>query len=82
MYAVFCQHRNRNRAVDPPCLDPLDYGRDDEPYQDKLLRRGRVRLFATKDEAIAALNELGKGDGEKQFMKDFAFTILECVEPA
>lgn len=79
MYAIFCQPHNKNRAVDPPCLDPLDYGRDTEPFADKLLRRGRVRLFATKEDALSALRELGKSDGEKQFTKDFSFTILECV---
>lgn len=79
MWAIFCQPRNKDRSVDPPCLDPLDYGRDGEPFSDKLLRRGRVRLFATKEDALSALQELGRSDGEKQFMKEFAFTILECT---
>lgn len=52
-YAVFVQPRRKNRAVDPPCLDPLSFGIGNDPFPEQLLRRGRVALFASREEAEA-----------------------------
>ena len=77
-YAVFCCRKNKNRAIDPPCLDPLDFGKGDEPSQDLLLRRGRVALFTSREHAEAALWATGKSS--RDFVKNFSFYILECVD--
>ena len=77
-YAVFCCRKNKNRAVDPPCLDPLDFGKGDEPKPDLLLRRGRVALFATREHAEAAL--WATGTSSLEFAKNFSFLILECFD--
>lgn len=82
MYAVFACQKNKNRAVDPPCLDPLSYGRDSEPEPHLLLRRGRVQLFESQAEARNALDvsidwALSHGD---EWPRKFSYTILECVD--
>ena len=78
MYAIFCCQKNKIRSVDPPCLDPLDYGLAGEPEPQLLLRRGRVALFATREQAEKALAKTGK-EMEGGF-KQFSFLILECRE--
>jgi hypothetical protein len=79
-YAVFCLPKEKNRAVDPPCLDPLDYGVGNEPGPHLLLRRGRVALFATVDDAADAIRATLE-DGElTTWKKKFKFQILECRE--
>jgi len=81
-YAVFCISKNKNRSVDPPCLDPIDYGVGQEPEPSILLRRGRVALFESKELAEQALrdsietNESLKANAKKQF----DFVILECID--
>jgi hypothetical protein len=82
-YAVFCLPKNKNRAVDPPCLDPLDYGVGNEPDPHRLLRRGRVALFATAEEAEEALRATlldGSSPELAPWKKKFKFQILECRE--
>ena len=79
-YAIFCCRKNKNRAIDPPCLDPLDFGIGDEPKPELLLRRGRVGMFFSKEHAEAALRATGKELAGQSFTKDFDFTILECCE--
>jgi hypothetical protein len=81
-YAVFCCRKNKNRDIDPPCLDPLDFGIGKEPSQHLLLRRGRVGLFASRDAAEVALRATGKEMSSQAFTftKDFEFVILECVD--
>jgi hypothetical protein len=80
MYAIFACVKNKNRAVDPPCLDPLSYGREGEPQPHLLLRRGRVQLFETYDEAEAELitsNDAAKAGGQEPY-KNFDYVILKC----
>jgi hypothetical protein len=77
-YAVFIQMRNKNRAVDQPCLDPLDFGIGNEPYQCQLLRRGRVGLFSTHDAAERALRRTCELNYGADFLKRCAFLILPC----
>ena len=79
-WAVFCCKKNKNRATDPPCLDPLDFGQGKEPNPDLLLRRGRVGLFISKEHAEGALRTTGKAMAGTEFTKDFSFVILECVD--
>ncbi len=79
-YAVFCCRKNKNRAIDPPCLDPLDFGIGKEPKPEVLLRRGRVGLFDSHQHAKDALNATGKELAGQAFVKDFEFLILECVD--
>lgn len=78
-YAVFCCQKKKNRAVDPPCLDPLDYGIGNEPNPELLLRRGRVGLLDSEEDARMALYATGKALAGQSFTKDFEFLILECV---
>jgi len=80
MYAVFCCRKNKNRSVDPPCLDPLDFGIGEEPDPESLLRRGRVGMFVSKEHAEGALRTTGKRLSGQAFTKDFEFLILECVD--
>jgi hypothetical protein len=84
MYAIFACQKNKNRAVDPPCLDPLSYGRDSEPQPHLLLRRGRVQLFETEAEAqnrlhVTIENALAN---DAKWPHEFGFVILECQPPA
>lgn len=81
-YAVFCLQKNKNRAVDHPCLDPLDYGIGNEPDPHLLLRRGRVALFPTEEAAEEALRATGKDPSAEmaEWKKMFKFQILECRE--
>ena len=79
-WAVFCCKKNKNRATDPPCLDPLDFGQGKEPNPDLLLRRGRVGLFVSKEHAEGALRTTGREMAGTEFAKDFSFVILECVD--
>lgn len=78
-WAIFCCPKNKNRSVDPPCLDPLSYGRGNEPDQHLLLRRGRVTLFNTEEEAIEALqktcDQTPKDDAWKAAFK---WQFIEC----
>lgn len=39
MYAVFCCRKDKNREIEPPCLDPLDFGIGNEPNPELLLTR-------------------------------------------
>lgn len=80
MFAVMCCHRGKNRSLDEPCLDPLSYGRAGagEPYPDELLRRGRATLFSTREEAERALRKTGKANAGNEWLKTFAFLIVEC----
>ena len=79
-YAVFCFPKNKNRAIDPPCLDPLDFGQSGEPEMALLLRRGRVGTFATIEDAEHALRRTGNACTGQAWTKEFAFVILECVD--
>jgi hypothetical protein len=81
-FAVFCHQKKKNRAIDPPCLDPLSFGVDREPSPELLLRRGRVALFSSREKAEEALASTGKVMAGTSFTKDFAFAILECVNHA
>ncbi len=80
MYAVFCIPKKKNRAIDAPCLDPLDYGIGNEPDQHRLLRRGRVGLFSTKEHAEDALRKTFEFNALPEFTKKHSFMILECVD--
>jgi hypothetical protein len=80
MYAIFACQKKKNRAVDPPCLDPLSYGRYGEPEPLLLLRRGRVQLFASEAEAqnrlcVTIENALA---ADAKWPHEFDFVILEC----
>lgn len=79
-FAVFCCTKKKNRAIDPPCLDPLDFGIGDEPDMTLLLRRGRVGMFPTKNDAEEALRRTGKACKGQTWTKDFAFLVLECFD--
>lgn len=79
-YAVFCSRKNNNRAIDKPCLDPLDFGKEPEPNPELLLRRGRVAIFPSREEAENALRATGKALAGQAFTKNFSFIILECRE--
>jgi hypothetical protein len=84
MYAIFACQKNKSRAVDPPCLDPLSYGRDGEPEPHLLLRRGRVQLFETYDDAESSLissNNAAKSNS-REFYKNFDYVFLKCQPPA
>jgi hypothetical protein len=77
-YAVFCCRKNKNRAIDHPCLDPLDFGLGHEPKPEILLRRGRVGIFESKELAEESLRTTCKEMAGTKFAKDFMFVILEC----
>ena len=77
-YAVFCLLKNNDRSVGDPCLDPLDYGRDGEPERDLLLRRGRVKLFDTRELAESAIAATVRECWGMEFVKRFKFVVLEC----
>ena len=84
MYAIFACVKNKSRAVDQPCLDPLSYGREGEPEPHLLLRRGRVQLFASEAEAqnrlhVTIENALA---ADAKWPHEFGFVILECQPPA
>lgn len=72
LYAIFCLPKNKNRSVDPPCLDPLDFGIGDEPEPQLLLRRDRVGLFNSEVAAIEALEKYGPRN------KLFSYVVLPC----
>jgi hypothetical protein len=80
MYAVFCIPKNKNRDLDPPCLDPVDYGIDDEPMPHLLLRRGRVGLFETEEQAIAAARKTIEHPDTKNngWKKSYQFQVIKC----
>lgn len=81
MYAIFACQKNKNRSVDPPCLDPLSYGRDGEPEPHLLLRRGRVSVFEDKEAAQAAMEATVIGLRELKafdWLVQFDFVLLEC----
>jgi hypothetical protein len=80
MYAVFCIPKSKHRAIDGPCLDPLDYGQDKEPEPHLLLRRGRVGLFHEKQHAEEALRKTLAANHFPAFIKRHTFVVLECVE--
>jgi hypothetical protein len=77
-YAVFIQPRKKNRSIDPPCLDPLDYGEGKEPDHEQLLRRGRVGLFASREDAEAEILATCEANKGAEFVNKFGFLILEC----
>jgi hypothetical protein len=79
-FAVFCFKRSALKPLGPPSLDPMDYGIGDEPSPHLLLRRSRVGLFATRDDAEAALRETGRECKGQDWTKEFGFLTLECVE--
>lgn len=80
MFAVFCFPKKKNRNIDPPCLDPMDFGTGKELLPELLLRRGRVGLFATREQAESALARTGKECAGEEWTKTFAFVVLECVD--
>lgn len=80
MYAVFCVPKGKSRAVDGPCLDPLDFGLSNEPMPEHLLRRGRVGLFASEREALDALKATLQAGIFREFQKQHEFVILECLK--
>ena len=77
-YAVFCLLKSASRAVGNPCLDPLDYGQGEEPFPELLLRRGRVGLFQTKQQAEDSIEDTLKACEGKPFLDKFKFVVLEC----
>lgn len=77
-YAVFCLLKQKNHAIDKPCLDPLSYGRDNEPYPHKLLRRGRVALFPSRAHAEESLRRTLEEDEGALYRKDYRWVVLEC----
>lgn len=79
-FAVFCCQKKKNRAIDPPCLDPLDFGIGDEPERALLMRRGRVGMFPTKADAEAALTTTANACKGQPWTKEFAFVVLECAD--
>ena len=84
MYAIFACQKNKNRSLDVPCLDPLSYGRAGEPEPHLLLRRGRVQLFDTYDDAECALirsNDAAKSNGQQPY-RNFDYVFLKCQPPA
>lgn len=80
-YAVFCVKKSSARfGLAPPNLDPLDYGVGEEPHPHLLARRNRVGLFASRDDAESALAKTGKEMAGSDFLKRYAFLVLECVD--
>ena len=79
-FAVFCCPKKKHRSIDTPCLDPMDFGVGDEPEPELLMRRGRVGLFQTEDDATEALQRTGKACSGQPWLKEFAFIVLECCD--
>lgn len=77
-YAVFVLPQKAVRSVDPPCLDALDFGEGKEPAHDELLRRGRVGLFRSRDDAMEAIRHTGEANRGQPFLREFAFLVMEC----
>ncbi len=77
-YAVFVLPRKAVRSVDPPCLDPLDFGEGNEPAHDEILRRGRVGLFRSRDDAMEAILRTGELNKGQPWLDEFKFQIMEC----
>jgi hypothetical protein len=83
MWAVFCclkHSQTRSLASGHPGLDPMDYGRGDEPEPELLLRRNRVGLFSSEAAAKAALTKTGKACSGQEWLKHYSFVVLECVD--
>ena len=83
MWAVFCcLKHSQTRSIESghPRLDPMDYGRGDEPEPTLLLRRKRVGLFPSEEAARAALTATGKACKGQTWIKHYAFVVLECVD--
>jgi len=80
-FAVFCLKKSSTKfGLGPPDLDPMDYGKDGEPEPHLLLRRRRVGLFATREEAEAAMAATAKQMKGNEFYKSHAFIVLACVD--
>lgn len=77
-FAAFCLPNNKNRSVDPPCMDPLDFGEGDEPEPELLMRRGRVGLFETREDAEDALLRTARACKGQAWLTQFAFLVVEC----
>lgn len=77
-YAVFCLLKCNDHAHGDPCLEPLSYGRGDEPQPHLLLRRKRVSLFNTREAAEVALTITLVACEGMEFVRRFRFVVLEC----
>jgi len=77
-FAAFVIPKKKNRAIDPPCLDPMSYGVGDEPVPELLARRGRITLFSTYEEASEAIRKTAQACKGDPWIKKFAFVVLEC----
>lgn len=79
-WAVFAIRKGCNRSIDPPCLDPLDFGVGDELEPTLLLRRGRVGMFQSREDAQReAIHTLEQCEGQ-EWMKTMKLLVMECVE--
>ena len=77
-YAVFRMLKTNDSAHGDPCLEPLSYGRGDEPEPKLLLRRKRLGLFDTREAAEVALTLTLAACEGMEFVRRFKFIVLEC----
>jgi hypothetical protein len=61
-------------------MDPLSYGRDEDPTPHLLLRRGRVSLFASRAAATDAIHATLSDDAVRDcdWARKWSFVVLEC----
>ena len=76
-YAVFCMLKNDDVWQDPS-VEPLAYGRGEDPEPHLLLRRKRVSLFDTREAAEVALTVTLVACEGMEFVRRFRFVVLEC----
>jgi hypothetical protein len=70
----------RKTELDPLVGDPADFGIDGEPCPERLMRRWRAALFATReelDEAIKATMDDAVSRGH-EWVKRFVFQPVRC----
>lgn len=76
-YAVFAR-KKRNRKE----IDPLSYGVLDQPYPNKLLRRGAVQLFKSAAAVKAAIKKTLDDSKQMPWTKDWelvAYPVYESI---
>ncbi len=79
-WAAFVIPKNKHRSIDPPCLDPLDFGVGDEPSPTLLMRRGRVGLFLTREDVEREVKCTLEACRGQQWTKDLRVLVMECME--
>ena len=63
-------------------MDPLSYGRSEEPTPHLLLRRGRVSLFASRAAATYAIHATPADDAARNcdWARKWSFVVVECEQ--